>query len=82
MGPKQGPKPIQAENDEITKLEGRLTKFLNFQVPGSPFRVPNGVQNGGQNGVSTLKASESLLTGILEVILALLEPSWALLDTS
>ena len=33
MGPKQGPKAIQAENDEITKLEGRLTKFLDFSGP-------------------------------------------------
>ena len=32
-GSKTGPKRIQAENDEITKLEGRLMKFLDFSGP-------------------------------------------------
>ena len=61
MVPKQGPKAIQAENDEITKLEGRLMKFLDFSGPRPPFHAQNGVKNGVQNGILTLKASESLL---------------------
>ena len=51
-----------------------------FEVPGTPFGYQNGVRNGVQNGISMLKALESLLTGILEAMIALLEPSWALLD--
>ena len=47
-----------------------------FEVPGAHF----GYQNGVQNGISMLKALESLLTSILEAMIALLEPSWALLD--
>ena len=33
MIPKADLKAIQAENDEITKLEGRLMKFLDFSGP-------------------------------------------------
>ena len=51
-----------------------------FEVPGAHFGYQNGVRNGVQNGISMLKALESLLTGILEAMIALLEPSWALLD--
>ena len=69
--PKGGPKWVQNKVQKRFKL--KMTKSQNlkdvsrnsltFQVPGSPFRVPSGVQNGGQNGVSTLKAPESLLDG-------------------
>ena len=52
-----------------------------FEVPGSHFRYQNGVRNGVENGISMLKALESLLTGILEAMIALLEPFWALLDS-
>ena len=52
-----------------------------FEVPGAHFGYQNGVRNGVQNGISMLKALESLLTGILEAMIALLEPSWALLDS-
>ena len=52
-----------------------------FEVPGSHFGYQNGVRNGVENGISMLKALESLLTGILEAMIALLEPSWALLDS-
>ena len=51
-----------------------------FEVPGAHFGYQNGVRNGVQNGISVLKALEGLLTGILEARIALLEPSWALLD--
>ena len=51
-----------------------------FEVPGSHFGYQNGVRNGIEKGISMLKALESLLTGILEAMIALLEPSWALLD--
>ena len=51
-----------------------------FEVPGAHFGYQNGVRNGVQNGISMLKALEGLLTGILEAMIALLEPSWALLD--
>ena len=52
-----------------------------FAVPGAHFWYQNGVRNGIENGISMLKALESLLTGILEAMIALLEPSWALLDS-
>ena len=51
-----------------------------FHVPGAHFGYQNGVRNGVQNEISMLKALESLLTGILEAMIALLELSWALLD--
>ena len=53
-----------------------------FEVPGAHFGYRNGVRNRVRNGISMLKAFENLLTGILEAMIALLEPSWPLLDTS
>ena len=51
-----------------------------FHVPGAHFGYQKGVRNGVQNEISMLKALESLLTGILGAMIALLEPSWALVD--
>ena len=51
-----------------------------FKVPGAHFGYQHGVPNGVPNGIFMLKALESLLTGILQAMIALLESSWALLD--
>ena len=51
-----------------------------FEVPGAHFGYQNGVRNGVRHGISMLKALESLLTCILEAMIALLELYWALLD--
>ena len=51
-----------------------------FEVPEVHFGYQNGFRNGVQKEISMLKALESVRTGILEAMIALLEPSWALLD--
>ena len=52
MGPKRGPKTIQAESGKITKLEGRLMKFLDFSGPRvSPGGLKRGPKRGPKQGL-------------------------------
>ena len=80
--PNRDPEATAAENCETLIFDDSTKDFNDFSCLRAPSWRQKWVQNGFQIVSSTLKASESLLTGILEAILALLELSWALLEPS
>ena len=80
--PNRAPEATRAENGETLIFDDSISDFNDLSCLRAPSWRQKFVQNGFQIVSSTLKASESLLTGILEAIIALLEPSWALLEPS
>ena len=80
--PNRAPEATRAENSKTLILDDSTKDFNDFSCLRAPSWRQKWVQNGFQIASSTLKASERLLTGILEAIIALLEPSWPLLDAS
>ena len=72
--PNRVPEATRAGRDQ-TLIFNDSTKDFNDFSGLSFFLVLKRLQNGSRIGSSTLKASESLLTGILDAIMALVEPS-------
>ena len=80
--PNRAQEATRAENCETLIFDDSTKDFNGFSCLRAPSWRQTWVQNGVRIVSSTLKASRSLLTGILEAILALLEVSWPLLDAS
>ena len=80
--PNRAPEATRAENCETLIFDDSCKDFNDFSCLRAPSWRQKLVQNGVRIVSSMLKASRSLLTGILEAILALLEVSWPLLDAS
>ena len=61
MCPKRGPKTVQAESGKITKLEGRLMKFLDFSGPRVSLWGPKqGPKRGPKRGLDAEGARKPL----------------------
>ena len=73
--PIRAPEATRAENDETLIFNDSTKDFNDMSGLRAPFLCNNWVQNGFRIASSTLKASESLLTGILDAVIALSEPS-------
>ena len=78
MGLKRGPKTIQAENAENTKIVHSTANLKDLPGPRGSLWLQNGIQKGVQNGISTPKALESLL----EASWSPLGASWSALGRS
>ena len=83
MEPKRIPNPaleaIPSEKGKTLIFNDNITDFNDFSCLRAPFWHQTWVQNGFRIASSMLWASESLLARILDAIIALLEPSSALL---
>ena len=73
--PNRAPEATRAEYGETLICNDSTQDFNDFSSLRSPFLNKNWVQNGFRIASSTLKASESLLKGILDAIIALLDAS-------
>ena len=61
MGSKRDPKTIQAESGKITKLEGRLMKFLDFSNPRVSLEgLKRGPKQGPKRGLDAEGARKPL----------------------
>ena len=80
--PNRTPEATRAENGETLIFDDSTEDFNDFSCLRVPSWRQKWVQNGFQIASSTLKASKKNLTGILEAVIALLEPSRALLTPS
>ena len=73
--PNRAPEATRAENGETLIFDDSTKDFNGFSCLRAPSWHQKWVQNGFQIASSTQKASESLLTCILEAIIALLDAS-------
>ena len=80
--PNGAPEATPAETGESLIFDDSVTDFNDFSGLRAFYLHSKLDQNGFRIASSTLKASEGLLTGILDAIIALLGASWALLDAS
>ena len=80
--PNQAPEKTRAESSETLFFNDGTQDFNDFTHLKPSFWRSKYVQNGFRIASSTRNASESLLTGMLDAIIALLGPSWPLLNAS
>ena len=73
--PNRAPEATRAENGETLIFDDSTQDFNDFSCLRAPSWRQKWVQNGFQIASSTLKASESLLIGILDAIIAFSEAS-------
>ena len=76
------PEATRAESCDTLIFEDCTKDFNDFSCDRAPSWRQQWAQNWFQIASSTLNASERLLADILEAIIALLEPSWPLLNAS
>ena len=80
--PNRAPEATRAENGETLIFDDSTKDFNDLSCLRAPFCRSKCVQNEFQIASSTLQAPGSLLTRILDAIIALQEASWTLLDAS
>ena len=73
--PNRAPEATRAENDETLIFNDSTKDFNDLSCLRAPSWRQKWFQNGFQIASLTLKASDSVLTGILDAIIALLEAS-------